>query len=150
MDQLDIAIHSTAHDAPGGLPALARTMGMHDQVLRNKVCPTTDSHKLNLREAVAMMDITNDDRILFVLAEMRGYVLERKALPDAKSIVSAVLDSAAEHGDVSRAISEAIADHKLTEAEKANIAQHIRKTQRTLDVLNSTVQHSPTVLCKAA
>ena len=150
MDQLDIAIHSTAHDAPGGLPALARTMGMHDQVLRNKVCPTTDSHKLNLREAVAMMDITNDDRILFVLAEMRGYVLDRKALPDAKCIVTAVLAVNSQHGDVSRAISEGIADHKLTETEKANIAQHIRRAQQTLDELNATVQRSHTVLSKAA
>lgn len=146
MDQLDIAIHQTAHDAPGGLEALARTIGLGAQVLRNKVCPTTDTHKLSLREAVAMMDASGDDRILAVLADMRGYTLERKALPDAASIVQAVLSADAEHGDVSRSIQEALADGKLTEYEKAAIARQIREAQQTLDALNSTVQHAPTLL----
>lgn len=149
MDQLDIAIHQTAHDAPGGLEALARTMGLGAQVLRNKVCPTTDTHKLSLREAVAMMDATGDDRILHVIADMRGYSLERRALPDAASIVQAVLSAGSEQGDVSKAIQEALADGKLTEREKAKIAQEIREAQRTLDALNSTVQHAPTVLKQA-
>ena len=146
MDQLDIAIHQTAHDAPGGLDALARKMGLGAQVLRNKVCPTTDTHKLSLREALSMMDATNDDRILSVLADLRGYVLERKALPDAASIVQAVLSADAEHGDVSRAIHDALADGKLTEPEKAAISRQIREAQQTLDALNSTVLHAPTLL----
>lgn len=146
MDQLDIAIHHTAHDAPGGLSALARKMGMVEQTLRNKVCPTTDSHKLNLREALAIMEITGDDRILEVIAEQRGYTLERKALPDASSIVAAVLSSDAEHGDVSREIMAAIQDGKITPAERAAIAKQIHDAHRALDVLNSTVQHAPTLL----
>lgn len=149
MDQLDIAVHQTAHDAPGGLPALARRMGVHEQSFRNKVCPTTESHKLNLREALAMMDITNDDRILEVLAEMRGYTLERYVLPDAASIVSAVLSSDAEHGDVSREIMSALADGKLTEPERAAIAQQIHDAHAALDVLKSTVLHAPTLLKQA-
>lgn len=146
MDQLDIAIHGTAHDATGGLDALARCMGVGAQVLRNKVCPTTDTHKLSLREAVAMMDATDDDRILHALAMMRGYTLARRALPDAKSIVAAVLAADAEHGDVSREIQDALADGKLTEAEKAAIAHQIQAAQLALDALNSTVQHAPTLL----
>lgn len=146
MDQLDIAIHQTAHDAHGGLDALARKIGMGAQVLRNKVCPTTDTHKLSLREAVAMMDATDDDRILSVLADLRGYVLERKALPDAQSIVAAVLSADAEHGDVSRAIHDALSDGKLTEQEKAAISRQIREAQQTLDALNSTVLHCSTLL----
>jgi hypothetical protein len=149
MDQLDIAIHGTAHDAPGGLPALARRMGVHEQVLRNKVCPTTDSHKLNLREAVAMMDLSNDDRILEVLAELRGYTLSRKELPDAASIVEAVLSTNTEQGDVSRAIRDAISDGKITEQERSAITAQIHKAHASLDVLNSTVLHAPTLLKQA-
>jgi len=146
MDQLDIAIHQTAHGKHGDLADLARKMGMHAQVLRNKVCPTTDTHKLSLREAVAMMDATGNDSILEVMAEMRGYTLERKALPDAASIVQAVLSADAEHGDISREIQAALADGKLTEHEKAAISRQIREAQQTLDALNSTVQHAPTLL----
>lgn len=146
MDQLDIAIHETAHKAPGGLPALAIKMGKREQTLRSKVCPTTDEHKLTLREALAMMELTGDDRILSVLADLRGYALERKALPDAASIVQAVLSADVEHGDVSREIQAALADGKLTEQEKAAISRQIREAHQTLDALNSTVQHAPTLL----
>ena len=146
MDQLDIAIHQTAHGTQGGLDTLARKMGLGAQVLRNKVCPTTESHKLTLREALVIMEITGDDRILEVMAEQRGYTLERKALPDATSIVSAVLTADAEHGDVSREIMAAIADGKLTEAERATISKQIHDAHQALDVLNSTVQHAPTLL----
>lgn len=150
LDQLDIAIHETAHRAPGGLSKLARMIGVREQVLRNKVCPTTDSHKLTLREALAMMEATDDDRILHALAEVRSYTLRRRMLPDAPSIVAAVLASDAEHGDVSRAIQEAIGDGKLTEAEKAAIGQQILKAQQALDALKSTVLHAPTILRGAA
>ena len=146
MDQLDIVIHQTAHDAPGGLDALARKMGVGAQVLRNKVCPTTDTPKLSLREALAMMDATNDDRILHVLASLRGYTLERKALPDASSVFAAVLSASPEHGDVSRAIQDALSDGKMTAAEKAAISQQIHEAHQTLDALNSTVMHAPTLL----
>ncbi|OGT03315.1 MAG: hypothetical protein A2143_08075 [Gallionellales bacterium RBG_16_57_15] len=146
MDQLDIAIHQTAHDAPGGLEALARRMGMGAQVLRNKVCPTTDTHKLNLREALAIMEITGDDRILQVIAAQRGYTLARIALPDAASIIDAVLSADAEHGGVAQHIRAAIADGKLTEAERAAVTAQIKRAHDTLDSLHSTVLHAPTLL----
>lgn len=146
MDQLDIAIHQTAHDAQGGLSALARAIGVGEQVLRNKVCPTSDTHKLSLREAVAIMDATDDDRILSVLADLRGYTLTRKTLPDSTSIVAAVLLSDSEHGDVSREIQAALSDGKLTEHERAAITKQIHEAQAALDVLASTVLHAPTNL----
>lgn len=149
MDQIDIAIHQTAHDAVGGLESLARTMGIGAQVLRNKVCPTTDTHKLSLREAVAMMDASNDDRILIVLAEMRGYTLARNALPIAPSIIEAVLAADAEHGGVAQHIRSAIADGKLIESEKAAIIAQIKRATDTLDALHSTITTSPTQI-KAA
>jgi hypothetical protein len=146
MDQLDIAIHKTAHDTSGGLSALARAMGIGEQVLRNKVCPTTDTHKLNLREALAMMDMSGDDQILRVLAELRGYTLAKKSLPDAGSIVSAVLRMNSEQGDVSTEIQNSIADFKLTEDERAEICKQIHDAHEALDVLKSTVLHAPVSL----
>lgn len=150
MDQLDIAIHSTAHNASGGLPALARMLGMHEQVLRNKVCATTESHKLNLREALAIMDATNDDQILVELARLRGYTIERNVLPNASSIVAAVLNADAEQGDISRAIQQAIADGKLTETDKHNINKEICEAEQALGVLKSTIHSAPTHIGKQA
>lgn len=150
MDQLDIAVHQTAHDAPGGLPALAVRMGKRESTLRGKVCPTTDEHKLTLREALAMMELTGDDRILHVMAESRGYTLQRKALPDAQSLVSAVLDADAEHGDIAQQIRAAISDGKLTEAEKADITREIDQAEAALEALRSTIVRSPTFIGKSA
>lgn len=150
MDQLDIAIHQTALEAKGGIGAVARALGIGEQVFRNKVCPTNETHKLSVREALAMMDATDDDRILHVLAEMRGYTLERKALPDAKSIVAAVLSADAEHGDVSRSIQDAISDGKITEGEKAAITKQIREAQQSLDTLKSTVLNAPVQIGRGA
>ena len=150
MDQLDIAVHQTAHDAPGGLPALAVKMGKRESTLRGKVCQTTDEHKLTLREALAMMELTGDDRILFVMAEARGYTLQRKALPDAVSLVAAVLDADAEHGDVAQQIRAAIADGKLTEAEKARITNEINEAASALETLRSTIVRAQTQIGRAA
>ena len=150
MDQLDIAIHQTALEAKGGIGGVARSLGIGEQVFRNKVCPTTETHKLSLREALAMMEATNDDRILIVLAEMRGYTLERKKLPDTKSIISAVLAADAEHGDVAQRIREALADDKLTEGEKAKITNEINEAQQALEVLRSTIVRAPTMIGKTA
>lgn len=143
MDQLDIAIHHTAHEAQGGLPALARSLGMGEQVLRNKTCPTTDTHKLSLREALAMMDATNDDRILQVLADLRGYTLSRNRQPASATIMAAVLSTDTAHGDIARAIQSALEDGVLTEREKANIADFVNKEQAALDELRITVVRSP-------
>lgn len=150
IDQLDIAIHQTAHDTPGGLDALARKMGMSAQVLRNKVCPTTDTHKLSVREMMAIIEITNDDRSLHVLAAQRGYTLARNALPDAVSIVEAVLSADAEHGNVAQQIRASIADGKLTERERADVTAQIKRAHDTLDALQSTVLHAPTILNQQA
>ena len=76
MDQLDIAVHQTAHDAPGGLPNLAKCMGINEQVFRNKVNPHCDTHHLNVREMVAMMLLTNDTQIMDALAIEFGDPLE--------------------------------------------------------------------------
>jgi hypothetical protein len=147
MDQLDIAIHQTGLEAHGGIEALARRLGIGAQVLRNKLCPTTDTHKLTLRESMSMMDATGDCRILVVMNEMLGYEAPvRKKLPDAQSIVQAVLGSDVEHGDTMRTIQHAISDGKITEKEKADIIHHIERERERLEVLQSTMTHAPTFL----
>ena len=59
------ATHATVHDYPGGAESLAPRMGIKSpQVLRNKVNPATDTHHLRLDEAVRMMAVTGDYRII--------------------------------------------------------------------------------------
>lgn len=149
MDQLDIAIHQTAHDAPGGIQMLAQAIGKGHQVLINKCNPNNDSNVLTLREAIAMMQYTSDLRILEAAAQMLGCVVERKASPAAKSISAALISAYAHEGDVTRLIQDAINDGKLTIREKAKIRDEIAGTIDALDRLRATVAASPTILSQA-
>ncbi|BBE51161.1 Phage regulatory protein CII [Ferriphaselus amnicola] len=146
MDALDLAIHGTAHEANGGLPALARQMGVGEQVLRNKVCPTSDTHKLNLREALAMMLLTHDTRILECLARELDCTVQPNRFPGARGIVDAVLHSDVEHGDVARSVMSAISDGKLTEAERAECQAQIAEAIQSLQAVADVVHRSPIML----
>lgn len=143
MDQIDIAVHETSRNFPGGLPALARALGMHEQVLRSKCCPTTDTHKLSLREALAMMLQTGDISILVAMADELGCTVARKGDMPQIHLIEAILRVDAEHGDVSRALSDALSDGHLNERERANILKEIGHTQDALERLRSSVNAIP-------
>ena len=123
MDLLDIACHQTGHDAPGGLPALASKMGVNYQTLTNKLNPQNDTHKLTLREAVAMMLITGDVQILEAIAAQLDCRVVRDVDQTRVGLVSAAMRAAAEGGDVQRAIVEATSDGRLTARERAHIVK---------------------------
>jgi len=74
MAPLDAAYH-TAHQYKGGVHALALSMGVSGNVLQNKVNPNNTTHHLTLAEAVAMMDMADNDAILMAIAAHRGYDL---------------------------------------------------------------------------
>lgn len=64
MNILDAAYH-TVHDFLGGASALASRMGIKSPaVLNSKVNPNTHTHHITLLEAVKLMEITGDYRIL--------------------------------------------------------------------------------------
>lgn len=136
MDQLDIAVHQTAHDY--GLPKLARKMGMNEQVLRNKCNPHADNSPLSLRQAIAMMDITDDYRILDAIEVLFG----RFAAPVEQhgvDVVAAVLRAVAEHGDVARAVEDSLEDGRITPRELAGIREEIREAVTALGVLEGAL-----------
>lgn len=71
---LDAAFH-TAHDFPGGVPALAHRMGkVSPNVLNKKVDPRLESHHLRLDESVKMQAISGDFRILQAMAFSLNHV----------------------------------------------------------------------------
>lgn len=64
MNILDAA-YNTVHDYKGGASALAPRMGIKSPaVLNSKVNPNTHTHHITLLEAVKLMEITGDYRIL--------------------------------------------------------------------------------------
>lgn len=63
----------TGHHYPGGLPALAARMGVDARDLSNKLNPNTGN--IGLDEAVVMMAMSGDHRILHAMASELGYTV---------------------------------------------------------------------------
>lgn len=139
MNQLELAVHQTAHEAEGGLRALALDIGMGEQVLRNKVNPYQDTHKLSLHEAQAMMRRTSDLRILEAQAAEFGRTINNPLARTPRALVLEMLAADAEHGDVTRRVMDAIADGKITAAEAASIRKEIQDARLELDLLEQAV-----------
>lgn len=132
LDQLDLAVHETAHGFDGGLPRLAQLMGMNEQVLRNKVNPHSDHHKLSLRESMAMMMLSGNVRLLETMASQLGYVVRPADAASSPSLMVALLMAEREHSDVVREAVEALADGHLTQLERARIRKEISELVRAL------------------
>lgn len=119
MNTQDATYH-TVHDYPGGASSLAPRMGMPVGVLNSKVNPNTHTHHLALSEAVRLMAITGDHRILRAQCDELGY------LPPIPRVTCEVSDLAlletytrliAELGEFSQAFHAALADGRLPLAE---------------------------------
>lgn len=119
MNMIDAA-HATVHDYPGGAESLAPRLKMRPAVLNSKVNPNTATHHLTLAEAMRIMGLTGDHRMLRAMNEALGY------LPPIPRIDAEVSDVAlletytrlmSELGDFSRKFHAAVADGKLTTRE---------------------------------
>lgn len=131
MNTVDAAYH-TVHDYPGGSESLGPRVGISPAVLRNKVNPNNDTHHLTLAEAVRMVDLTDDDRILQAWARARGYMLIKP--PAGQTCDMAVLEQIVglgiANGQFMATINDALADNKITKTEidKIRDAEHVVQT----------------------
>lgn len=129
------AAYNTAHDYPGGVPALAVRMGVSANVLQNKVNPSQEHHKLTLNEAVKMQAITGDLRILHAMAGALGCVCIKT--PGIEQVGDmALLDSfmsvVAELGDLSTEFKNSWDDGTVTPAEFERIKSEAYDVQARL------------------
>ena len=119
MNVMDAA-HATAHDYPGGAGILAARLKMNPVVLNSKVNPNTSTHHLTLMEAMRMMALSGDHRILRAQNEELGYL---PPIPRVSADVSdvALLESytklISELGDFSTKFHLALADGRVTKKE---------------------------------
>lgn len=113
LDVLDAAYHS-AHEYPGGVPAVAQRMGMSPNTLQHKVSLTNDTHHLSLREAVALQEVTADARILHAMAGSLGYACVSLHADEQSTTLAQVMQMAKEFGDVLESVNTAVADGTVT------------------------------------
>ncbi|WLF83777.1 phage regulatory CII family protein [Moraxella sp. ZY210820] len=137
MNILDTA-YNTVHDFPGGATALAPRMGIKSHaVLNSKVNPNTETHHLTLMEAVKIMQITGDYRILHAINAQLGKVsIDLPDIPESQrdvSLMEQMLEISIKKGDVTKAFKQMIADGRITRGEAMDMDTLIYELVRQLN-----------------
>lgn len=137
MDHVDQAIYDVVHNSKIPTKEIAQRLGMSHQVLINKANPQSEFHKLTLREALAVQLITGNRRIQQAMETELGLNDEKK-LP-SKNLLESVLVASREHGDVVRAVQEALEDGRFTLREREICQKEIDDAVNALHSLRESV-----------
>ncbi|MFD2177783.1 phage regulatory CII family protein [Veronia pacifica] len=140
MDHIDTAIYATVHDSNISARLIAQHLGNSHQVLINKANPQNDTHKLSLREALAIQLITGNRRIY----EAMGTELDLlKDNSPSTNLLESVLRATAEHGDVVRAIQNSLNDGIFTLREREKCQQEVNEAISALEALRKAIVTEP-------
>lgn len=119
-DSLDQAMYNLVHDFPGGAKALAAKANMNAGTLQHKVNPTMDTHHLTVKEAITLMLISGDYRLLHALCHELDHAClcakQYAGMADAE-FLNHFSHAVSEFGDMARAIHGALDDGKITASE---------------------------------
>lgn len=119
------AAYLTAHEYPGGVPALAARMGKNGAVLRHKLNPNDQANHLTVADLMTIMTMTGDHRALHAACIELGYM----ALPlphiGDESITEAITDTVKEFSDLLRAVTKVMADGKVTKLEVRSVRKEL-------------------------
>lgn len=124
MSDLERAAYDTVHEYPGGAPRLAQFLGVRPGTLNNKVDPGCETHHLSVDEALALMLISGDYRILEALSRSTNHLcirLEHLASVSDLDLLTAYTQLHERLGKVAGAIREAFADGRFERAEYQDI-----------------------------
>lgn len=138
MDEVLRAVHETVLDA--GPKELAHRMGTSHTSLLNRVNPNDDTHRLNLEQFLQILALSGDMRPLAALADAFGYELVAKEKPAAQELTSALLHMSAEVADVTRAVTDALDDGRVSQIERQKILREAGEARHSIDVLVEAVK----------
>lgn len=125
MNQHD-ALYKVARGYPGGVEALAQSMGMSANVLRNKLAPTIGTHYPSFEEVSAIIELCQrakvDDALLplhalLVRHGMAAFVVPHPELVGSDDLSQTVCLVMSQVGAVAAAVSTALMDGKVSIAE---------------------------------
>jgi hypothetical protein len=138
MEEVHKAIHEALLDA--GPKQIAHQMGTGHTALLNRANPNDDTHRLNVDQFLQILVHTNDMRPLAALADAFGFELVAKEKSAPKALVTALVDLAAEFGDVTRSVHDAMVDGHLTSFERAAIRKQITELVDAARVIDESVK----------
>lgn len=138
MEEVHRAIHEALLDA--GPKQVAHLMGTSHTNLLNRANPNDDTHRLNVEQFLQILVHSQDMRPLAALASAFGFDLVAKEQAEATSLSAAVLHMHAEVADVTKAVTAALADGRVSQTEKGLIRREIAGVRESLDVLDESVK----------
>ncbi|WJN60913.1 phage regulatory CII family protein [Pseudomonas sp. SO81] len=138
MEQFLRACHDAVKDAEP--KRLAGQMGLPHVSLLQRSNPDNDAHKLTINHLYQILLHTQDMRPLAALAAEFGFNLVAKEGAEAVNLSAAVLHMHAEVADVTKAVTVAMADGRVSQVEKAMIRREIGGVRESLDQLEASVQ----------
>tara|TARA_Y100000758_G_scaffold44363_1_gene28633 strand:+ start:521 stop:979 length:459 start_codon:yes stop_codon:yes gene_type:complete len=138
MEDLHRAVHETVLEA--GPKELAHQMGTSHTNLLNRVNPNDDSHRLNFEQFLQILVHSKDMRPLEVLADKFGFELVAKEKPAAQELTGALLHMNAEVADVTRAVTDALGDGRVSQIERQKILREAGEARQSIDALCEAVK----------
>jgi len=119
-DSIETTMYDMVHDFPGGAAALAAKSNMNAGTLQHKANPSMETHHMTLKEAVTLMFVTNDFRLLHAVSNALGHHCVSaepcSGVADIEFLNHFAL-AMKEVGDMAKAINEAFEDQKITPEE---------------------------------
>src|SRR4051812_31871314 len=95
------AAYDTVHEHEGGAAAVAARIGVGRQVLVNKLNPQNTTHHLTLDEAVRLIKVTGDFRLMHALAdEFKGVFIPLPDQGGASTVVGHISEMSLEFGSL--------------------------------------------------
>ncbi len=138
MSVLDAAYATVHYDGAEDTSVIAERMGLGKQVLLNKVNVNNTTHHLTLLEAVKLMQVTNDFRILSALAAEFGgiYVPRPQALNvSADQLIGDISNMSLKFGTLIQEVAKDIVDSRITPNEMKSIEKQANDLRVALEVL---------------
>lgn len=119
---------------------LAARMGLPHVNLLQRANPDNDAHRLTINHLYGLLLHTEDMRPLMSLADDFGFDLVPRGRPAPKPVIQALAHLAAESGDVTRLVFDALQDHRISQHEQAQCNRAIDEAIEALQVLRESLK----------
>lgn len=130
---LRAAFH-TVEEHSRGAKALAAAMGVQYKTLLNKVNPNQTSHHLSLQEALRLMQVTRDTRVMDALAEALGgqFICSPDVGQGDPKLMQDLAEMTMRFGELMREVANDIADTVISNNELARIEKEADQLRSAL------------------
>jgi hypothetical protein len=128
ITDLKLAMHETVQQYPGGLPDLARKLGMRDFDLHKKTSPEFPGEFLNIHDVLKLMLETGDYTVLHAMANLLDYTcvpIPQYRGSNDMELLDAWSSWSDERGDTVAAIHQALNDGVIDRQEVSAIEKGV-------------------------